>query len=827
MFFFLALFAVGFLLTAFIGPKMKTENAKAAGLDDFKFPRAKEGDPVGRFYGTMLLKSPNTISLSGFNSTPIKKKVKTGVFSSKKVTTGYQYRATVDLAWALGPGVVYRRMYFGETQIWTGCLYGGDCANSVNINLPDMYGGSNDGGRGGIQGQIVMYCGDFNQGRDNYLADNMNPKVPAYVGIAHTVFRDFWFGNSPSIDAISVEASYLPCALLCDSTGCQFMMDNGLDANPIEVLYDILKDEWGNLGFNTNRINFDIWKAAAEQLFTENNGISISFASGTEAKEAFKVILRQINAVVFENQANNGLIEIKLLRNDYEIEDLPVLTPAEIVEVKNYQKKLWSETNNVVRVKYVSRADNYAEDKIAQEKDLSLLRYQGKERPVEVAMPGVKTAGLAQAIASRELSNLNVPLFSAEMTLNRTVSGILPGSVFIWHWPEYGIEQMVMRVRKIGLGTFADGKITFSVVQDQFASDATVMSPPAPSEYAPDNYIPLDILASKVFELPAWLDYNAQLGTRAGYTRAAAFVQAPSSYTQGFDAFIDEGDEDATVLDLAPYAVHGKLAAPIGRFDGFENALLTEVVVKELSDTSQLDPGGTVRMGGGMVMVGDELFGYESFTDNGDATFTLNNVHRALLDTGWFAHDLDSVIYFFEGQENFFDSDTLNGDDIDVYFIDRTASGRSQKTSATITNFDTIGRIERVVAPDYVTVDGSREPYQLLDDGVTVEIDARTRNRNDTTQVWYEDDVASAPEAGTTYKIEYELSGLTTLVADDVALPYSWDTTGIEGSVVLLVSAKRDGLYSIAASPMPIIVGGDFLHIDDDIVLIDGEGIEF
>lgn len=827
MWFFLALFAVGFIVTAFMGPKMKVENAKAAGLDEFKFPRAKEGDPVPRFYGTVLLKSPNTISLSGFNSTPIKKKVKTGIFSSKKVTTGYQYRATVDLAWALGPGVVYRRLYFGDNQVWTGCLYGEACFNLATINLPEMYGGSQDGGRGGIGGEIAMYCGAFDQGRDSYLEANLNPKVPAYVGIAHTVFRDFWFGNNPSIDTISMEASYLPCALLCEEPNCTWRMGNGLDANPIEVLYDILKDDWGNLGFSTNQINFENWKLAAETIYGENNGISLAFAAGTEAKEAFKVVLRQINAVVFENQANNGLVEIKLLRNDFVIEDLPVLTPSEIVEIRNYQKKLWSETNNVVRVKYVSRIDRYAEDKIAQEKDAALQRFQGKDNPVELNMPGVKEAGLAQAIAARELSNLNVPLFSAELTLNRTVSGITPGGNFILEWPEYGIEQIVMRVRKIDLGTFESGKIIISAVQDEFAIDATVMSPPIPSEYVPDNYAPVDILTWKLFELPAWLDYNAQLGTREGYTRVAAFVDAPSSYTQGFDAFVDEGTDDVEVLSLAPYSVRGKLANSINRFDGFENALIASITVKEMTDTSQLDPGGSPRLGGGMVLIGDELFAYESFTDNGDATFDLNNVHRAFIDTGWHAHSTDDLVYFFEGQENFFDTDTLNGDDIDVYFIDRTASGRSTKAGATIVNFETVGRVERVIAPDYVTIEGSREPNQIfeLDDVLTV--DARARNRNDVTELWYENDAASTPQLGTTYKLEYEVAGVPTLIADDVALPYDWNTTGIEGAVVLMVYAKRDGLYSIAASPMPVIIGGDFLSIDDDIVLIDGEGVEF
>lgn len=812
MWFFLAFFVAGFILTAFMSPKMKVENAKASGLDDFEFPRSKEGDPVGRFWGTLKLSSPNTIGLANFKATPIKKKVKTGLFSSKKVITGYKYNATVNLAWALGPNIVYRKMWFGEHLVWSGCLYHDACENLITINLPQLYGGSEDGKRGGISGVVAMYCGSFDQSQDPVLAAQVSPDVPAYRGIAHMVFRDFWWGNNATVDGVAVEA-----VSFTNTLGLEFghnIMPNGLDANPIEVLHDLFVTGWGNLGYNATKINTATWRDVADAVFAEGNGISLSVANPTKGEDVAKQILRQVNAIVFEDQTT-GLVELKLIRQDYDIEDLPSLTPSEIHEIRNYSKKLWSETNNIVNVKYTDRSDNYAKDKIAVAKDSSLLRFQGRPRPAEVTMPGVFVAELATELAHRELANLNIPLFSCEVVLNRTQPEIKPGDPFILVWPEYNIVQMVMRIRKMSLGTYEDGKVVAYVVQDEFARDAIVVAPPAPSGYVPTTLEPDDIDSFVFFEVPAFLDYQAGLGTRLGHTRFVAFAAAPTSYTLGYSAYVDEVGEDATVLSDAPYTVNADLVTPLGRFDGWTDGVIAAIAVEGV--TEALESDYTPRQGGGLFLIGNELFAYESATDDTGGAWTLNNVHRAFLDTGWFEHLPGDPVWFFDGQEGFFDSDTATGTVFDAYLLDKTATGSSLEIDATKTTLTAQGRVERVIAPDYVTLEGIRDAWQELDVGTAYTLDARARNRNDVTEAWYEDDAASTAEDGTTYKISYEIGGVETVIADDQALPYELTPVdAMEGECVILVYAKRDGEYSIAPAPMPVVVFGALIRITED-----------
>lgn len=824
MWFLLAFFVAGFLLTAFLSPKMKLENAKASSLDDFSFPRSDEGDPVGRVYGTIKLRSPNTIGLTGFRAEAIKKKVKTGLFSKKKVITGYKYYCTVDLSWCLGPGVVYRKMWFGENLIWSGCLYDSSCYNEITVNLPELYGGSKDGNRGGIGGTVAMYCGNFNQSRDTYLASNLNANVPAYVGIAHTVFRDFWWGNQSSIDAVSMEVAYFSNSLGVLTS----IMPNGLDANPVEVLYDILTDDWGNLGYPTGEINLTTWRQKAALIYNEGNGISLSVANATEAKDVVKQILRQINGIIYED-ASTGLVELELLRADYDIGDLDILDPSDIQEIRNYSKKLWNETNNTVRVKYTDRDAGYVTGKVAIAKDFALLRYQGKQRPIEVEMPGIFVAELANAIAARELSNLNVPLFTGEFVMKRRTA-IKPGSLFVLEWPEYGIAQMVMRVRKVGLGELQDGKTVISATQDEFSTNATVISTPVPGGYTPPVYNPEDVEFFKIMEVPHYLDYNAGLGTRVGYTRLMAFASQPTTASIGYDAYINDTPDDAEVLTTAPYSNSAQLDANIGRFDGFATGVIAEIDIFAVTNEALLVAAPDVRYGGGMFVLNNELFSYTSRVDNGGGNYTLEDVSRAMLDSGWEAHTAGDRLFFLQGQEGFYEGDVLPNVSLSTYLLDRTTSGSSLESSATLTTVAPAGRIERVIAPDYITINGTRDLDQTFVAGAdTFDLDARFRNRNDVVELWFENDAAGIAEPGTLYNIYYEAAGVDTLIAADQALPYTVSPTlDMLGLTVFNIYAKKDGLLSIAPTSIrAFIILPNSLTIDDIAVTIDSETVEF
>lgn len=820
MWFFAALFILSFLVTAFLSPKPKVENARASSLSDFRFPRSNEGDPVPRIYGTVKTTGVNTIGQCNFKAVPIKKKIKTGLFSSKKQIVGYKYYLGLDLAVALGPGVVFRRIWYGKDEIWNGCLYGAACVNVVNVNLPNLLGGADQ--NGGIAGDIALYCGNFDQARDPYLAANIDAEVPAYNGVAHMVFRDFYWGNSPNIDTISAELAYFSNSLGIGSN--KHIMPNGLDANPVEVLFDLYTNSFGNFGEDPAKIDVAQWRTVALTVYDEANGMSVEIANSNTGQDLTTEILRQINATTFSDPVT-GLIQLKLIRQDYVIGALPVFGPSEIASLSNFTKKLWGETFNRVRVKYTDRANQYS-DAVAIQDDFANIRFQGKVRATNVSMPCCYEADNANRIAAVQLAQFNVPLYSADSKANRKLLTLRPGDPFVLAWPEYNITQMVMRVRKMALGTREDGQITLNMVQDEFATDDTVIGAPTPSLFSGGDYSAHDITAYKVFELPYWLDRAAGFGTPAGFTRVAAFAKAPGTASLDFFGMIDNGADDIEALSNAPYSASATLIAAMDQFAGFTTGVVANVGIQALTEPSILSNGsaGTIASDGhGLFMLNGEILAYETFVDHGDGTYTLTNVHRAMLDTGWVGGALGDTLFFFDGQEGFFDADMAVAATT-VYLLDRTVTGRSAEATAPHVALAPVARLTLPEPPDMPTVDGARALGGFKDAGSVVTVAWIERNRT-SASIALETDATTAPEAGTLYKVEL-VQGVTVLVSDDAIAGATHNLTipaGSVGPAIINVYAKKDGAYSFAPTSYPIyIVPANALEVDGLPVFFDG-----
>jgi hypothetical protein len=825
--FFLALFVIGFLLTAFFSPKPKIENARASGLNDFTFPRATEGSPVPRVYGTVRFEAPNTIWAGDFKAEAITVKVKTGLFSSKRQTTGYKYYVGMDLAICLGPGFVFRRVWAGQHELWNGCLRETPfkCYNKINVNMPDVFGGST--GNGGFVGPISFYCGDYDQPQNAYLMGKIGPKVPAYVGVVHMVLEHVYFGNSANIEPINIEGSHFSNSLGLPE-GKQYMQ-NGLDANPIEVLYDLYVNNWGNLAINPAKINVEQWRAIGLKIWDERNGISIVVGNSNTGSDLTSEILRQIAGVIYQNP-QTGLFDIKLVRKDYVIADLPVLSPSNVISVASFTKNLWSETTNRTRVKFIDRAQAYKKDATAQANDFSNIRFQKRINAVEVSYPGVYVAELANQIAARDLANLNVPLYQCSLTVNRKAASFLPGSVFLFNWPEYGIFQMVMRIKKFGLGTLQDGTLSIDCIQDEFSSDVIVVAPPAGSDLPVIDYGPHQVV-SYIYELPQFLDRATGQPSLPGYARTVVFAALPSPYSLSFDADLLASPDPVLMLDRSPYTATAKLFDAVNRLDGFVSTTLPFVRISALTNANILKimqfPETERTSGRNLFMINGEIMMYEGFDGpTVEGLYTLQNVHRAFIDTGWTGGVLNDVVYFFDGQEGFFNDTTKIGTLEQIKLIDRTGQGPFDYDTATVKDFTPTGRNVKPYAPDYIKFNGVRQ-IGMFDVGSTVTVSWLERNRlTNPDVIKLETDASEAPEAGTSYTLQVWLDDNIIENHPGIAAP-AFDLTltdAMTGDAVVKVFSNVGILTSYSSSDAPINVLPIDGSITTDYSLIEIDG---
>lgn len=379
------------LLLVLMAPKPKIENARAANLGDFNFPRSKEGDPVAWFRGTVRMRSPNTLWTGDYTPVPIKKKQKTGLFSSKKVTVGHKYHIGLDLCWALGgeAPVEMLRMWSDKYTILQGVY---DTAQAILVSgKGNLFGGPEQ--RGGLAGYIDFYPGTFSETRNSYLAAKADPDVPAYIGQVRTVFRGnpggtggdpensghtlatgFYFGTTTNLAPINAEFR----CLSSNVSGDYSVMPNGFDVNPMELLHAAFTQRFGMPGVSVDHIDMVSWARDAETLFNEGLGMSLLVQQSITGKDVCEEVLRIADGILYQD-TDTGKIVSRLIRNDYDVATLPVIDESIVRELANFSKTTWEQTYNQCRVTFVDRSNEYA-DKVATAQDFANINFQNRAR---------------------------------------------------------------------------------------------------------------------------------------------------------------------------------------------------------------------------------------------------------------------------------------------------------------------------------------------------------------------------------------------------------------------------------------------------------------
>lgn len=757
------------LLLVLMAPKPKIENARAANLGDFQFPRSKEGDPVMWFLGTVRVRSPNSLWYGDYTPVAIKKKQKTGLFSSKKVTVGYKYHIGIDLCWGLGGAhpVTLRKLWSDKYVFWQGVA---STPQTLTISgKANLFGGPEQ--RGGLAGKIDYYPGSFTETRNTYLAAKADPDVPAYIGQCRTVFHGnmivgfpsadpensgvtlasgFYFGTTTSINAIHAEMTRLSTNVHPTYS----IMPNGLDVNPMELLYTGFTQKFGMPGLDTTNIDMPSWQACAQTLYNEGFGMSLLVQQSITGKELCEEVLRIADGILYQD-TNSGKIVAKLIRQDYDIETLPVLDQSIVKELVNFNKTTWEQTYNQCRVTFKDRANEYA-DRVATQQDFANINFQQRVKNIDISMPGCFLNDEATDLAVRQLSLLSVPLYQLELRCNRKASLMNPGDVFVFNWAPYGILNMVMRVQKIDKGTLIDGTVTINCVQDRFATALAVFAPPTGSGWTPVTSNAQPVATRLFFETPKW--FHQFFETPPAANQAAPYVVAkpPGSASVGMDIEVSANGTYSDVVlagDDYPYdgsfVLQTAFADTVGRATGYTAAGFTIELVDVPSEL--LDQNGSFDVTGQfLVLMNGEFMQITNLVDNGNGTYGCTDIYRALLDTGFTTHAIGSRGYLVK------QSDGL----LPVYLADLGATfyGRIRDItpndtlppeSALTDSFVTTQRAQRPAPPDYVTIEGSRTPSSVAA-GSSVTLAWRARNRNNLTIVPY-NAATETQEAGVDY----------------------------------------------------------------------------
>ena len=467
-------------------PEDETRPAPA-GQDDIQAPTVEEGRAIPVIWGTVYLKSPNVVWYGDLQA----------VWNQTWLT--WTYFLSVQYGWCHGEIDAVQGFFWDDIEVtpreYTGPpgMFGDPITlplvqptQSVWIEEGDLFGGIE--GEGGLQGRYIFNWGTEDQQREYYLAIQLGvdpDEMPPYRGICYSLALSdgpsyhFYQGTSPYVKPHGLVLSRWPNQLGLGDDKHKI----GDDLNPAVMLYEVLRDEIWGLGIPAAMIDTDSFSLAGETLYAESFGLSFQQTAQTDGEQIVHEILRHIDGVLVPHETT-GLLTLRLIRDDYDLEELLEIDDDAIVELEDFFRPGPDGLANKIMLKYIDSAQNY-DEKIAQAVDLAGVQALGGVVAQDVSFFGISKAELAQTIAARELKAAAYPFAAIRLTVTRKAHALRPGDPFLFSRAALGISGMVCRVVSVGFGPITDGLIRLEAVEDAFGINWTAYTPPATSGWAP------------------------------------------------------------------------------------------------------------------------------------------------------------------------------------------------------------------------------------------------------------------------------------------------------------------------------------------------------
>jgi hypothetical protein len=767
------LFVGSTVLSALLQKRPK--DVQPSSLGDFQAPTAQEGRPIPVVFGTVKLAAPNVVWFGDLKVVPIKKK--SGGFlgiGAKKVTVGYKYYAGLQMALCHGTVdelldiVVGEKSLGGTTSVRVNLPFGQSqskptCTPALaeprpagskvtfDIYWPNMFGGQDR--EGGLEGKCSFYFGGQDQTANSYMTARLGTTAPAYRGLCYAVAEQMYLGTSNYIKDWAFVVRRCPSNL---GLAANITNVSG-DANPVEIIYDLMTSPIYGLGIPSARFNLSSFQAAATTLANEGMGMSMQADSDAAADQVIGDVLRHIDGVLYTDPAT-GLWTLTLARADYNPATLLELTESDILEAPEFSRGSWEETLNEVKVKYVDRST--FKERIAQAQETANFAIRGELSSDTIPFLGFSNATIAQKVAIRELKTHSYPLMKGRLKANRKAWNLRIGGVFKFTWTPYGISGMAMRVTAINYGTLDKGEIEIDCVEDIFAVSSTAYTPPSGSSWTDPLNQPQPPAAQLLQEVPYHL-------LKAEEIRVLVAAVRGDGTSTGFDVFSDEGQntyyQTNTIELFCPSGtLQSAYARNAGAASGFDSAALDTVgfIVGSSSELERLastDANGRAR-GDNLALIDSEWISWQNVTDNGDGTYTISGVVRGIFDTVPADHAQGARVWFISdgsglSREEPFPADQL----VKVKCLPFNSRGQVAIEDVTQVQITTASRVKKPYPPGNVRVNNLYWPAATKED---VMLSWAHRHRTAQTSVVQQDagNQAAAPEGN--YTVEVYLGGV-------------------------------------------------------------------
>lgn len=594
------------------------------------------------------------------------------------------------------------------------------------------------------------------------------------------------------------------------------------DMNPAHIIRECLTDpDWG-MGYSDSDIDDTAFQFAADGLWLELLGLSVTWSREAPLIDFVTEILRHIDAVLYVSR-ETGKFTLKLIRDDYSLSDLITLNETNVMGVIDANRPAVGELVASVTVNYYDRATGEQGSVTKHNQSLHQIQLGGGSATT-VSYPAVTSGPLAARLCMRDLISLSTPLLSCRVEVGRIAESLNVGDAFILDWPDESINSVVMRVQQMTLGDSEKQTINIEALEDVFSlptpiaaggnGQAGIWTDPSAAEVLPA--LPRTVTEVPYYELVrelgvAFVDGVLASDPDAGYLLAAGGRQGTETNAQ---IVVDAGAgyANAEVMDFCPVAFPTE---DVWYTD-------TSIYITNFRDLDLVEPGSIAQFG-------NELLRVDSVGE--DSTGLFITVGRGVLDTTPARHQLvdeESIVFWgydFSGSAVQYTA----SDDLDV--VMRTSLGASvlPLASAPVDSIVMNSRLVRPYPPGDFRVDAIRysEIAAIEWDGANL-VTWKHRDRVAQTDDFLYDYTATdiGPEAGTEYLVRCDAILTTDAVVENFidvnvgsATNYTFDSGDSAAPlntefVKIKVSALRGGYESWQAAEITIPITDDSSSAD-------------
>lgn len=728
--------------------------------------------------------------------------------SSKKSIVGYKYHMSQQQMLCRGEWDAVTRLQVDDEVVWKGRQKSG----SIYIDAPECFGGEKK--EGGIKGTVDLCSGELSQGKNNHLMELLGSLIPAFRRVGSVVLRQVYLGTNPYLKHWTWETVHITKDSDCNPMWYVEKAEVGTDSmNGVHIIYDLLTTNINPKKVAKSLIDDDNFRACADTVYAEGIGISIKFQSSANIEDFVGEILKHIDGVLRTDPAT-GKIQIKLLREDYDTDDLPVFSlESGIKSIETFKRQDISQVASKITLKYTD-LENWTTATLSLTDD-ALRAQQGSATIDEtITMTGITNETDAAKILARERKSMMVPLLAVELVCDTKADSLREGDPFILNLPDEGLHSVVMRLTGKKIGDMKKGQITILATQDVFGVEDAIYTPPPRQLYESPVNAPVAAEHRLWNEAPYYFvaqelgDAAAQaVDSTSAYLFSACESPTPDSYSYELQT-LEAGKwvTQDTPVDFAPI---GFTVFPV------KQEVVSVIEFENTVDFDRIEVGDLMKIGDEFVEV------------NSISGFSLT-VNRGMLDTVPVAHTAGTMCMVLSGYMGIDETERTINQTITAKMLPLTGKGQLDVDNAPSDAHQITGRMHKPYPPGNVTVNGEYFPDAVVGDSVAIAWAHRDRLQQTAGFIDYETgDIG--PEEGVTYSLNIEGEAGQNLISDDVAsTSYGYDDPDyvVCSSPLGLNTTVRAGEFEGGSALNELIPKmGLWLSTDDATTITESSGV--